>query len=1013
MQKYKTSLNSSVDDAFYNGIGFLIGIVQDNYQLLELNDGVSVAASYNFYKDSNIPEIHKTTALLTKIETRVLVELEQWPDHAVLNDIIRIIARIRSLPSTAPVVRFSTGFQILRQKVDEWNSVAHKLNHLRELEIEIAEYVQRWTKLELQCWRECLATTYEKIKSKAYRYWFFIYNLLHEYLNSVESTIPCDLTDFKSVEKCFGNSEIDVGASENVQTKPKLKSAEVVSVLKQFIESSNYGEFDLRMRTLKSFEFYLHYITVGSTKRRDALISIIHNLHTYYSQFTAEIEAGIKSMRTPIEKKLKEFVKIESYNKDLSYFSMKNNIARVHRHLHKFLREFETLLMGKIASVFVWRANQPVSLTGEQNEKGKYLRYEPKVTYYMIDVKNFIAAQRLKEKYAFSDVDSNNLGDMKLLSKIDKLFVTSRNIVKQAVLHSSFPGLVYNLDTMLTDHIETCDYLRKLEVDRSQERPKQKVQAKHILTQKRKALADCYKTLTTLGLSYRSGLLETSLTSDLVDLRIAPFCMDTMIATAQKHKKIDQNLVYLNENVNLNYTKCVFKLKLLQTIMLTPNPELGLPNLDRIKGFAVDMFLLVQSQKQTLSKSIKELHQLQQNMNAVNELHETLIRKEQNVSQFESLHQTYLSIAQSLSHIQNVFEQYELLLNCVPSDEDQQYSVISSSNISALTKSSDKYKQIKTLCASIMQRCKNLLAEAKKYNTVIFHNKTTIGTLTTSYQTILSEIDALKSVLQLNSNGEVMVFGRSLIDLLKEITVDLNDVTVRSENKTVDENHSYENIDNELENIVHHILLSMQNIYKKYSIEKVNFYAHPEATDKKQDEISANDKVEPSAGNNENETTNEQNANEDDLTDEMIQPNHLKAKIHQEIQSDLVTLNLATILSKLSKIVTVIRHSSYAPDEAEKRLLCSRKLTSIMPILEQYDLLCKYYLIQQFGAHKVSTKLLNVMLTVFIELGAKGFCVPPDLMQDEDGDKKENEDGKDGEGFGLEDGTGENDVSDK
>lgn len=73
-----------------------------------------------------------------------------------------IIGRVRSLDITEPIARFNTGFQILRQKVDEWNSVAHKLNHLRDLEIEIAENVQRWMKLELQCWRECLATTFDK-----------------------------------------------------------------------------------------------------------------------------------------------------------------------------------------------------------------------------------------------------------------------------------------------------------------------------------------------------------------------------------------------------------------------------------------------------------------------------------------------------------------------------------------------------------------------------------------------------------------------------------------------------------------------------------------------------------------------------------------------------------------------------------------------------------------------------------------------------------------------------------
>lgn len=92
MQKYRTTLNSSVDDAFYTGIGLVVGIIQENYQMLELNADSTVRASYNFYKDSNIPEIHQTTTLLDKIEKRTLVELEQWPDHAVLNDVrVKII----------------------------------------------------------------------------------------------------------------------------------------------------------------------------------------------------------------------------------------------------------------------------------------------------------------------------------------------------------------------------------------------------------------------------------------------------------------------------------------------------------------------------------------------------------------------------------------------------------------------------------------------------------------------------------------------------------------------------------------------------------------------------------------------------------------------------------------------------------------------------------------------------------------------------------------------------------
>lgn len=895
-----------------------------------------------------------------------------------------IIGRIRSLDITEPIARFNTGFQILRQKVDEWNSVSHKLNHLRDLEIEIAENVQRWMKLELQCWRECLATTAEKVKSKAYRYWFFMYNLLHEYLECAITSFSCDLTDFKAVEKYFGEGEIDIDAENAPKSAPKLRTADVVSVLKQFIESSNYGEFELRMKILKSFELYLQQNhSKGSHKKRERIISIIHNLHTYYSQFVNQIAETVKSKRTQIEKKLKEFVKIESYNKDLSYFGMKNNVARVHRHLYKFLREFETALMEKIAQVFVWKANETYPLNDEPSAKGSSSAHEPNIASYTVDVKHFISLQLPKGDTNTAD-ETIPVNSESLLAKIDKLFGISRNVVKNAVLHAEFPSLLYNLDMELASQIETCSYLRGLEVDRTQEKPKQKSQAKHILTQKRKAVADCFKMLATLGLSFRSGLLELSMQTELVDLKLAPFNIQNIIDASAKHVKINQSIAQLTKNIDLNYSKCVFKLKLLQTVMLAPNQELGLPNMERIKGFTIDMFLLVQLQRQTLCKSTSELQQLQENIKRIDELREVLSSEENNFD-FGIMSRKLSSIEQALIRISEMTEQYELLLNCVPAEEDKFFTAIDSTDVIAFTKTSEKYRHMKSTLTSISQSTKKLLATAQATKGNYFHNSNSLNAIETKFNRITCELKSLSEYLKLGQNDEYLVFAKPLVDLLQSLNIDTesNDMIV----DTSDENNAHQNIINELENIVHHILVSIQNIYKKYS------------TQKSSEEIPANNEAAAEGDDQEEEE------------EETIQKNHLKQKITGEINADWQTLSLANVSNKLSKIATEIYHSDN--ESSATRLECIKKLVSIQPILEQFELLCKYYLIQQLAAHKVSTKMLSVMLIVFIELTAKGFCIPPDLLQDEDGQQNENGDGKEGEGFGLDDGTGEKDVSDK
>lgn len=989
--KYDASLNSRMDEVFYGGIGLTVGASMDTYDLLQLHPG-RPARSYNFYKDANIAEVINCTEVLQKIEVRVAAELLLYPEHAGLIDIISIIGRIRSFPSTSPVVRFSTGFQILAKKLNEWNKLAHRNNTMSDLEEEVAGHVQRWMKLELQCWRECLTQSFAKVQSRAHRYWFFLYNLINEYLATGDGNVlHCDLTDFASVEKCFEATDYTSLQEPTAAPEERLRSKQVITVIKQFIESSNHAEFPTRLAILKAFEQYLHHVRPHQVDRRkNTLITIVHNLHQYFDQFSAEIETRLKAIRAGVEKKLKEFVKMESYSKYLSYFSQEANIANVHRKLHKFLKEYETQLGERIAGVFVLKPNQ-MQDAHIDNDKGKNLRFEAKVKYYMVDVKNFLVAPKLAERYRLPD--TLDVAALELLPKVVKLFGTSRNIVKHAILHSHFPSLIYNLDTMIGDHIESCDHLRQLEVDRTQERPKQKVQAKQILQQKRKALQDLYKVLGQLGLSHRTGLMESGLQTELSDLKIAPFCIKTMLFD-QRRRRVDQNLMYLTDNLDALFVKCTFKLKLLQTVLLTPNADLGLQHLERIKGFAVDMFLLVQSQRRSVSTNVRHLNDLKDSLQHISDLHDCLSAGTEylEVATFEQLRQQLDMLQVNLGKIVDVFQQYEILLRCVPSDTDSNLCALASAT--PLNQASPKYQLLSTSCSTILKNARKTLVDIERHEHDRFISVETIAAIDTQFQSIVADIDQLDSHFNVEPNSR-MVLGQAVAELrclLRQSETDF--ITANAvPTEQLDELNEFANIDAELENIIHSVLLSMQAIYKKYSLQTQQFYDNREQSF--ETKANTSDTALDEAGKH---------------NDDPIEENHLKAKIHTELHADLDTLNVPRVTAKLTAVLRSVQHSrNYAA-----KVATAHKVVAVLPVLEQFQMLCKFYLVQQVGAHKVAAKMLAVMLTVFVELGARGFCVPPDLMTDADGDQGEDQkEEKGGEGFGLEDGTGEKDVSDK
>lgn len=576
-----------------------------------------------------------------------------------------------------------------------------------------------------------------------------------------------------------------------------------------------------------------------------------------------------------------------------------------------------------------------------------------------------------------------------MLAKIGHFFGTSRNVVRQIINHCPVPDRVQQLDELLLEEVEHCEYLRSLEVDRSQERPKQKSQAKQILNQKRKALADFYKTLTSIGVNHRTGLMEYNLRDSIVDFQVAPFCPRTQIYQ-EKTRRTDQTLVALSDKMDWYYAKSVFKVKTLLSVIVKPDTDLGVQNVERIKGFAIDLFMLIQYQRRHFSKSVRELQKLRQTVDELARLAECCSSSAAssaavahnfivNRSKVKALKAAALATV-------SYCEQFCQLLRTAPAELDKaRYGTMANQRFD-LSPGSKLFQEANRLLGRIQSAANTVYGDLIRIDeNSKFISCAVVDRNQRQSEGISSDLRDLRDLFKVPSTNETRstefhVHYNAIdkfINGLQETAGGNVDgaVSEQRESRFLDTDFS-----NHLENIVHSVLIALQRIYKAMKSAK------------------------------EEKATRQEGAEEDGEEVSKLMDSHLRESICQELINSFDLLNLHNILKKLDVALEDVFETGATATTQGK----ITKLLSIAPLLEQFGLLVEFFLIQEAGAHSVSVKLLNVMLNIFIELVNNGFCVPKDLLSDEEPEKEKDQSGeKSGEGMGLEDGTGEKDVSDK
>ncbi|XP_043277150.1 midasin [Venturia canescens] len=983
------AMDCRLNTKLYTSLNFLTAVTvrtseghADNLRdAMTENGSIIKGRTYDYYKSSNVEEARQCLPILEAIVDRVEGFLKEWPEHPTLGSIKSIIQRIHGFSITSPISRFLTGLELLLVKMKEWEENAHSGVSLSELSLSLTQQIISWRRLELACWKDCLNSAHERLASKASKWWFFLYALVESYATN-------------------SSLEVDVPAADETVEVPKsdepVTSKKLIELLEAFISGSSLVEFQPRLDLLHTFHCHVYHMQRST--ERDQLLAIFWNVYNYYKQFSSDVDRKMKSIKAPIEKKLRDFVKIARWN-DINYWSVKETVEKTHRTLHKFIREYETGLGISVATCLLIKSSNYSS----EGDKGEWDR--SKIRDYSIDPQDF--AYPGKKVFAqFSNEEMKSLYEANnLIARMENLFVKAKSLSKETILMSSYPSLRSGLEEFMENVISHAVHLKNMDIDRTLPKPKQKAHAKSILQQKKMALADYFKTMSHIGVSYRTGTLAwKNRQNDVIDLTVPPVDLSAPLQRLD-HGKVDKQLLAQWEGCENYYYKSLARLNALNLAFTKMQSDLGMPNMERCSGYSNHIMLMAHQQKRLIADSFDSYFSLRSHVaNLTN-----ILDSPTNGSGDRECYDCAKNLKKLLTTVGSGLEQLMLYLQACPADPGLDSSTealtLETSNLAIIN--ATRNDPVWEAANSLLQRSLVSLNPITESYEKLFHVEVTILTpvhykfLNESNKTLLNVKNCVRDFANVFSNEvekshpivQSVEFLQSIIDewMEKFLLLEVSD-NVSEDVGTSNEDKSGECV-SDIEVLITTMLLAIQQKYKEASVDS---------------EVAVPGAEENTTVNVDDENINAKEQGEDAVEEENdMEENSFREKLIESLAKDITSLRLREVHQCLLNSLTITANVDSSSSFKRKTLLAR-----CLPLLKQYLLFSQFYLNEQVGTYRTTCKLLNLQLSVFLDLATNGFCIPKDLDLEE-GDGEETKEGKTQNGMGLGDGEGEKDVSDR
>uniref|UniRef100_A0A8B9KV40 Midasin n=1 Tax=Astyanax mexicanus TaxID=7994 RepID=A0A8B9KV40_ASTMX len=586
---------------------------------------------YDFYREPNMSQARLCLPALEQLSRAVRQRLDDWPEHPALVQITVVMERVLAFSLSSPLAKFLNGLEILLSKAQDWENNASRSVSLRNELESITQLIIQWRKLELNCWSSSLDNAQKRHSENSNKHWFSIYQLIERYLQEKR-------TDSKSV---------------------------LSNLLKPFF-GSTVGEFHTRLAMLLAF--HCHVLLAPKQEGQALLCSLLWNLHKYYSQFSDSVQSRVSQLRTPIEKELKDFVKISKWN-DVSFWSIKQSVEKTHRTLFKFVKKFEAALSEPCAPCLIEQGSSAgMDSVDTQPEETPLHRLHQAL--------NSSLPGRGRDLQVWNSIDTQDevmdaVEPSSLQARLPILTKKMRKMCVQLVKTAPLPELSEDLDQFTGKEIITnVQALQSLTVDRSTEQERQKAEVKHILLQKQRALADLFKMLSQIGLSYRKGLTWARTADPEEPLCLQPIEMQTALSAVRAKEPLFAEMTSAWDGCQKYFYRSWARRNAMQAALLSAAKELGLGNVERCRGFSSHLFKLLLRQRRRLTKLTEHWVHLRKLIDSVQDVHSNMTSSEKEESgglpPQDSL-RSWLIRAQALSQqCSAALQQFSWVLQCCP-----------------------------------------------------------------------------------------------------------------------------------------------------------------------------------------------------------------------------------------------------------------------------------------------------------------------------------------------------------